>query len=94
MEDEEVGEVGGAVAVIDDYRQAEVISGGKRRKLRLARQDKGHAGEIHRFTEAIRTGGPMPIPLEELALTSLVSILAVRSIQCGRPERIDLAEVC
>jgi predicted dehydrogenase/threonine dehydrogenase-like Zn-dependent dehydrogenase len=85
---------GGAAAVIDDYRQAEVIRGGQSRKQRLSGQDKGHADEIRRFTEAIRTGGPMPIPLEELALTSLVSILAVRSIQSGRPEPVDLAEVC
>jgi predicted dehydrogenase/threonine dehydrogenase-like Zn-dependent dehydrogenase len=84
----------GMVAVIDDFRQAEVIRGGKSRKLRLPRQDKGHAEEIRRFNEAIRTGGPMPIPLEDLALTSLVTILAARSIQSGRAERIDLAEVC
>ena len=78
---------------IDDFRQAEIGSGGKSRKRRLPRQDKGHAEEIRRFTEAIRTGGPMPIPLEELALSSLVSILAGASIQSGCPERVDLAEV-
>ncbi len=83
---------GGTVAVLDDFRRAEIISGGKSRKSQLPRQDKGHAEELRRFTEAVGAGGPMPIPLEELALTSLVSILAVRSIQSGRPERVDLAE--
>lgn len=84
---------GGTAALLDDYRRAEVTSGGKSRLMKLPRQDKGHAEELRRFIEAIRTGGPMPIPLEELALTSLVSILAVRSIQTGLPERVDLGEV-
>jgi predicted dehydrogenase len=81
---------GGTVTVIDDYRRAEVIRGGKQETLKLTRQDKGHAEELRRFTEAIRTGNPMPIPLEEIALTSLVTLLAARSIQSGCPERVDL----
>jgi predicted dehydrogenase len=84
---------GGTAAVLDDFRSAEIISGGKSRKNQLSRQDKGHTEELRQFVEALRTGGPMPISLEELALTSLVSILAVRSIQSGQAERIDLSEV-
>ena len=84
---------GGTVAVLDDFRSAEITSGGKSRKNQLSRQDKGHTEELRRFVEAVQSGGPMPISLEELALTSLTSILAVRSIQSGRAERIDLSEV-
>jgi predicted dehydrogenase len=84
---------GGTVGVLDDFRLAEVTRGGKSRRARLPRRDKGHAEELRRFTEAVRTGGPMPIPLEELALTSLVTLLAARSIRSGRPEPVDLGEV-
>jgi predicted dehydrogenase/threonine dehydrogenase-like Zn-dependent dehydrogenase len=83
---------GGTAAVLDDFRQATITHNGKSRRSQLPRQDKGHAEELRRFTDALRTGGPMPIRLEELALTSLVSILAVRSIQNGLPERVDLDE--
>jgi predicted dehydrogenase/threonine dehydrogenase-like Zn-dependent dehydrogenase len=36
------------------------------KKMNLWRQDKGHAAEIKAFIEAVRNGGPSPIPFEEI----------------------------
>jgi len=36
------------------------------KKMNLWRQDKGHGAEIKAFVEAVRNGGPCPIPFEEI----------------------------
>ena len=85
---------GGIVAVVDDFRRAEVTRAGQTRRKVLTRADKGHEEELRQFVRAVQSGGPMPISLEELALSSLVTIVAGDSIRSGRAERVDLAEVC
>jgi predicted dehydrogenase/threonine dehydrogenase-like Zn-dependent dehydrogenase len=76
---------GGRVAVVDDFREVTVGSGGRLKHLRGWGQDKGHVAEIAAFTKALLSGGPPPIPWEELRATSLASILAVRSLREGVP---------
>ncbi len=58
---------GGRVALLDDYRQLEMVANGRRSvaKSRL-RQDKGHAAEWDAFAAAILSGGPPPIPYDQL----------------------------
>jgi hypothetical protein len=41
--------------------------------------DKGHAAEISAWLDAVRTGGPAPIPLEELLEVSRWAIRAETS---------------
>lgn len=78
---------GGLVAVIDDFRVTQLISGGKTRTIKGA-QDKGHGAEIAAFASAISGGGAAPIPWRHLRSVSLAAILAVRSLREGMP--IDL----
>ena len=64
---------GGTAAVLDDYRQL-TIAGGRGKELRTKRAEKGHLEELRAFGEAIRAGGPWPIPLWqqlEVARTAL-----------------------
>ena len=37
-------------------------------------QDKGHARELVAFLDAVRSGGPSPIPLEELVEVTRVTL--------------------
>ena len=81
---------GGRVGVIDDFRtlQWQTPSTGLR-KRKLGRADKGHRDELVRFFDAIEHGKEMPIPVESLVDTTLVTLGALRSAGTGRPVAID-----
>ncbi|MFN3486618.1 MAG: Gfo/Idh/MocA family oxidoreductase, partial [Planctomycetota bacterium] len=76
---------GGRAAVIDDFREVLFSSGGKLRRDRRWRQDKGHRTEFEIFADVVRRGGDAPIAWEELRAVSLASLLAVRSLREGVP---------
>lgn len=76
---------GGRVAVIDDFRRTTTCADGKVKEHRTAQQDKGHAGEIKAFLEALISGSPSPIPWQELRAVTRATILAVRSLREGVP---------
>lgn len=75
----------GRVAVIDDFRLVTTCAQGKTKQFKLRQQDKGHQAAIAAFASALRTGGPSPIPWEDLRAVSLAAILAVRSLREGVP---------
>jgi predicted dehydrogenase len=73
---------GGKVAVLDDFRSLELVSEGRKKRQRSRfRQDKGHQAEWEAFVQAIQTGGPPPIPYDDLISTTKGSIAAVHSLQ-------------
>ncbi len=79
---------GGRVGVIDDFSQVELFSGGRQTTQRLGGQSKGHQESVAAFLAAVRSGGPMPIPVVDLLATSYAMIGAMESIRSGA--RIDL----
>jgi predicted dehydrogenase len=64
----------GAVLVLDNFVRLTGYGWRGFRNERLLRQDKGQAACIAAFVDAVRTGGPPPIPLDELIEVSRVSI--------------------
>jgi predicted dehydrogenase len=56
---------GGKVAVLDDFRELELVENGNRKTIKGA-QDKGWKGEWTAFIESIRETGRPPIPYEQL----------------------------
>ena len=78
---------GGQSFVIDDFRQGEHYAGGSRRRLKLP--GKGHQEEVEVFLRAIRDGGPSPIPLDSLALTSAVTFAILDSLHTGLPQAVS-----
>ncbi len=71
--------VQGRVAVLDDYRELSTVHDGKRKKtMSRLRVDKGHRGEWQLFAEAIRNGGPSPIPIEDLCNSTLATLALAR----------------
>lgn len=76
------------VIAVDDYLSARFVSQGRTRKLRLRGQDKGFAGELQAFLDAVRSGGPMPIPLGSLIATTLTTFAIEDSLATGLPIRL------
>ena len=56
---------GGQVAVMDDFRRLTIYADTVSKK-KLWKQDKGHEAEAAHFLQAVRTGGPTPIPFDEV----------------------------
>ena len=57
---------GGRILVLDNFRWLTGYGWKGFRGDRLWRQDKGHAAEVAAFIEAVKKGGPTPIPFEEV----------------------------
>jgi predicted dehydrogenase len=75
---------GGSTAVLDDFRQLELVRNGKKTVERSAlKQDKGHAEEWRVFAAAVRSGKQAPIAFEEIVASSLATLRAHRSCQTG-----------
>lgn len=86
----------GATAKLDNFGRTELWRGGTAATQRSATVDKGQKAEIEAFLEAVRTGGPMPIPLPSLLATSYATLAAVRSAAERRPCAVvsDLGQLC
>jgi predicted dehydrogenase len=69
------------VAVLDDFKVLQIGKDGKKKEERLARQDKGWVNEWKMFTKAIREGGALPIPYEQLIGVTKSTFAAVESIR-------------
>jgi predicted dehydrogenase len=72
---------GGRTARLDNFRKATVWSGSRAHVRRsLGAPDKGQRAEINAFLESVRTGGPMPIPLESLITTTRATLAAATGL--------------
>jgi predicted dehydrogenase/threonine dehydrogenase-like Zn-dependent dehydrogenase len=80
---------GGSVAVLDDFRRLEIIGGGgKRAWSSWLRQDKGHRGLWRAFVDAVKEGGPPPIPYADLFAVSQAALDAAVSLRSGEPTEV------
>ncbi|MFI1104441.1 bi-domain-containing oxidoreductase [Streptomyces melanogenes] len=78
----------GKVLRLDDFVRASVYDGRPRKwvssRLPKAR-DKGQNAELASFIRAVRTGGPMPVPLESLIATTAATLAVQASLTGGAP---------
>ena len=83
---------GGGVGVLEDFRELELSRDGRKQseRSRLG-QDKGHRAEWEAFLKSLRTGGPAPIPFEEIAAVSLATLRALHSRRIGEPVAVNTA---
>ncbi|WP_179235294.1 bi-domain-containing oxidoreductase [Streptomyces sp. CS113] len=82
----------GKVLQLDDFVRTSVYDGRKRwvsSRLPKAR-DKGQAAELAAFVRAVRTGGPMPVPLRSLVATTAATLAVRAALAGGAP--VTLAE--
>jgi predicted dehydrogenase len=80
---------GGRVAVIDDFQSVSLTREGKTEHESLGNRDKGHHAELEAFLEAIRAGGPAPIPPQDLLNVSRATLAVVESLNTGLPVLVD-----
>ncbi|MCB9211457.1 MAG: bi-domain-containing oxidoreductase [Ignavibacteriales bacterium] len=70
----------GSSAIIDDFKTINIY-GSKKEKLKLSKQDKGHAEEVKQFVNSIENGLPQPIPFEEIYNSTLATFKVIESIE-------------
>ncbi|MET9497912.1 bi-domain-containing oxidoreductase [Streptomyces sp. NPDC006552] len=78
----------GKVLRLDDFVRAAVYDGRRKRvvgsRLPQAR-DKGQNAELAAFVRAVRSGGPMPVPLDSLVATTAATLAVRRGLASGAP---------
>ncbi|MEU3619788.1 bi-domain-containing oxidoreductase [Streptomyces sp. NPDC006872] len=78
----------GKVLRLDDFVRAAVYDARRKRwvssRLPKAR-DKGQSAELAAFIKAVRTGGPMPVPLESLVATTAATLAVQTGLAGGAP---------
>ncbi|PSJ28499.1 oxidoreductase [Streptosporangium nondiastaticum] len=82
----------GKVLRLDDFVRASVYfekSTAGRKKWVSSRlpkaRDKGQSAELAAFVKAVRTGGPMPVPLESLVATTAATLAVQAGLASGAP---------
>jgi len=71
----------GRVATLDNFQRLTIVQNGKKRTWRSLLPDKGHRAALETFFRSVRTGGEMPIPLNDLFTVSHVCFQLGRSLQ-------------
>ncbi|MEV6504881.1 bi-domain-containing oxidoreductase [Streptomyces sp. NPDC051642] len=76
----------GKVLRLDDFVKASVYGRKKWLSSRLPKaRDKGQNAELAAFIKAVRTGGPMPVPLESLVATTAATLAVQAGLADGAP---------
>ncbi|MGW4890903.1 bi-domain-containing oxidoreductase [Kitasatospora sp. NPDC004240] len=76
----------GKVLKLDDFVRASVHGPKRWVSSRLPKaRDKGQCAELAAFVRAVRTGGPMPVPLESLVATTAATLAVQASLAGGAP---------
>ncbi|MGW5114165.1 bi-domain-containing oxidoreductase [Streptomyces noursei] len=76
----------GKVLRLDDFVRASVHGPEKWVSSRLPKaRDKGQNAELAAFVKAVRTGGPMPVPLESLIATTTATLAVRAGLVGGAP---------
>ncbi|MFJ2006262.1 bi-domain-containing oxidoreductase [Streptomyces chartreusis] len=76
----------GKVLRLDDFVRASVYARKRWVSSRLPKaRDKGQNAELAAFVKAVRTGGPMPVPLQSLVATTSATLAVQASLAAGAP---------
>ncbi|MFE2276563.1 bi-domain-containing oxidoreductase [Streptomyces sp. NPDC059454] len=76
----------GKVLRLDDFVRASVYGRKRWVSSRLPKaRDKGQNAELAAFVKAVRTGGPMPVPLRSLVATTAATLAVQASLAGGAP---------
>ncbi|GAA2475293.1 bi-domain-containing oxidoreductase [Streptomyces longisporus] len=82
----------GKVLRLDDFVRASVYGRKKWVSSRLPKaRDKGQNAELAAFIKAVRTGGPMPVPLQSLVATTAATLAVQAGLAAGAPVTLENA---
>lgn len=78
----------GKTFVLEDFRSATLHSGGKTKRIKLRRQDKGQTNEVREVCRIVLEGGPAPITFEDLSATTRATFKIMESLRTGLPVEV------
>ena len=76
---------GGKVLRMENFRALRGYGWSDFSKMKLRRQDKGHAEELRQLTEAVRRGGASLMPFDQIVNVTRATFAAVASAESGHP---------
>ncbi|MFF4397321.1 bi-domain-containing oxidoreductase [Streptomyces sp. NPDC001480] len=77
---------------LDDFVRASVYGRKRWVSSRLPKaRDKGQNAELAAFVKAVRTGGPMPVPLQSLVATTAATLAVQAGLASGAPVTLEKA---
>ncbi|WP_432192846.1 bi-domain-containing oxidoreductase [Streptomyces sp. bgisy027] len=83
----------GKVLRLDDFVRASVHGRKRWVSSRLPKaRDKGQNAELAAFVKAVRTGGPMPVPLQSLVATTSATLAVQAGLAAGAPVTLARAQ--
>ncbi|MBV8994914.1 MAG: hypothetical protein JO287_14745, partial [Pseudonocardiales bacterium] len=59
----------------------------------LRGKDKGQRAQLDAFLEASRSGGPMPVSIDSLVVTTRATVAVHTSLAAGAPVRLEASAV-
>jgi len=74
---------GGAIGEIEDFRRGRFMANGKTEPLKSS-AGKGHREEWEQFAQAVQSGGPTPIPFEQIVVSTWATLKAIESLHTGQ----------
>ncbi|MBM3213284.1 Gfo/Idh/MocA family oxidoreductase, partial [Candidatus Poribacteria bacterium] len=80
----------GSIAVIDDFKELQLIKKGKTEKIKKRGQNKGHRKELRMFVNAVKNGEDMPIPFRDSVVATTLTFMIHKSLREGIPLDVDL----
>ena len=81
---------GGRSAVLDNFRGLELYKGGRLDKVRGGlKQDKGHVAQLAAFVSAVASGGPAPIPFDDLVAGTRATFEIRRLVQAAGGDPVE-----
>jgi predicted dehydrogenase len=84
---------GGAVGVIENFKEASFIRGGRvRRAKKWFRADRGHRAEMETLAGSIIENGPAPVRFEEYLCTTRATLAVLESLREGKPVEVRLPD--
>jgi hypothetical protein len=72
----------GRIARMEDFRRVMFVHGRRCRERRY-NGSKGHTEEVQEFLAALRAGGPLPIPYEQLRAVTLATFAIEEALRRG-----------
>ncbi len=75
----------GRAAAIENWHCARLSGGGRARTIKARGAGKGHRHEMAAFVDAIRTGSPSPLPLEQAVAATLGTLAIQNALTAGGP---------
>lgn len=74
---------GGLTGQMHNFESHTVFEGDRKKMIKTMRVDKGQKGEMGAFVRAAKAGSAMPIPVESLFDTTLITLAAIESARTG-----------